>query len=72
MYQQKEITMKAKLGQYYYSPHRNWWGVWVYTHVSETGSCGSFVKDFPSIEEARKFVWAMNGWGQPKTALKMN
>lgn len=64
--------MKARLGQYYYSPHRNWWGVWQWTSVSETGACGSFVKDFPSIEEARKFVWAMNGWGQPKTTLKMN
>lgn len=64
--------MKAKLGQYFYAPHRDWWGVWVYTHVSETGSCGSFVEDFSTIEEARKFVWEKNGWGQPKTTLKMN
>ena len=64
--------MKAVLGQYYYKPHRNWWGVWVYIHVSETGACGSFVKDFSNIEEARAFVWEQNGWGTPKNKLKLN
>ena len=64
--------MKAVLGQYYYKPHRNWWGVWVYIHVSETGACGSFVKDFSNIEEARAFVWEQNGWETPKNKLKYN
>ena len=63
--------MKARLGQYYYSPHRNWWGVWQWTSVSETGAMGSFVKDFSDMEEARRYVWQMNGWGTPKSALKM-
>jgi hypothetical protein len=64
--------LKPQLGQYYFSPHRNWWGVWQYTSVSATGACGSFVKDFRDIEEAREFVWKANGWGTSKSALKMN
>ena len=28
-----------------------------------------FVKDFCTKEEAREYVWKMNGWGQPKTKL---
>ena len=69
MYQQKEITMKAILGQYYYSPHRRFWGVWQWTQVSENGSIGTFVGDFKSKEEAREYVWQMNGWSKPKTKL---
>lgn len=64
--------MKPQLGKYYYKLHRNFWGVWQYTSVSATGACGSFVKDFRDIEEAREFVWKANGWGTPKSALKMN
>ena len=64
--------MKAKPGQFYYQPHRNCWGVWVYTHVSKTGAMGSFIKDFTSLEEARVFVWKQNGWGTPKNKLKYN
>lgn len=56
MYQQKEITMKAILGQYYYSPHRRFWGVWQWTQVPENGSIGTFVGDFKSKEEAREYV----------------
>ena len=61
--------MKAVLGQYHYAPHRNSWGVWVWDYVSETGATGKFVKDFRSKEEAREFVWQMNGWGKPKNKL---
>ena len=61
--------MKTILGQYHYAPHRRNWGVWVWTSVTETGASGTFVKDFPSKEEAREYVWKMNGWGQPKTKL---
>ena len=63
------ITMKAILGQYYYAPHRRSFGVWQWTEVSETGACGTFIKDFRSKEEAREYVWQMNGWGKPKTKL---
>ena len=40
--------MKAVLGQYHYAPHRSFWGVWQWTEVSETGACGTFIKDFRS------------------------
>ncbi|MBO8466793.1 MAG: hypothetical protein IAB99_03405 [Bacteroidetes bacterium] len=62
---------QARVGQYFYGRHRGQFGVWVYTHVSEDGSasCGQFVRDFHAREDARTFVWEMNGWGTPKTAL---
>ena len=63
------ITMKEILGQYYYAPHRRSFGVWQWTEVSETGACGTFIKDFRSKEEAREYVWQMNGWGTPRTKL---
>lgn len=64
------ITMKAVLGQYHYAPHRSFWGVWQWTEVSDNGgACGTFIKDFRSREEAREFVWQMNGWGKPRTKL---
>lgn len=69
MYQEKQSTMKAILGQYHYAPHRNFWGVWQWISVSENGALGIFIKDFRSKEEAREFVWEMNGWGTPKNKL---
>ena len=48
--------MKAQIGQYFYAPHRNSWGVWQWDMVSENGSTGTFIKDFRSKEEAREFV----------------
>lgn len=61
--------MKAVLGQYHYAPHRCYWGVWQWTEVSENGACGTFIKDFRSKEEAREYVWQMNGWGKPLRKL---
>ena len=61
--------MKAVLGQYHYAPHRCYWGVWQWTEVSENGACGRFIKDFRSKEEAREYVWQMNGWGKPLRKL---
>ncbi|MBR2629906.1 MAG: hypothetical protein IKM12_02250 [Alistipes sp.] len=55
--------MKAILGQYYYAPHRRSYGVWQWDWVSEKGASGRFVKDFCTKEEAREYVWKMNGWG---------
>jgi hypothetical protein len=66
---EKEITMKTILGQYYYAPHRRSYGVWQWDWVSEKGASGRFVKNFCTKEEAREYVWKMNGWGQPKTKL---
>ena len=64
--------IQAKVGQYFYGRHRSSFGVWVYDWVSEDGSAssGQFVGDFHTREEAREYVWKMNGWGTPKTALK--
>ena len=62
--------MKAVLGQYHYAPHRYSYGVWIWTEVNENSASGTFVKDFNSREEARVFVWKMNGWGTPNTPLK--
>ena len=64
--------MKAILGQYYYAPHRRNFGVWQWDWVSEKGASGRFVKDFCTKEEAREYVWKMNGWGQPKTKLNQS
>ena len=58
--------MKAVLGQYYYAPHRNCWGVWQYDFVGDNCSSAKFIKDFHSKEDAREYVWQMNGWGKPK------
>ena len=69
MYQEKRITMKARLGQYYYAPLRNYWGVWQWTSVSETGAMGTKVTEFFDKEEAREYVWKMNGWGKPSKKL---
>ena len=69
MLSEKEMTMKAEVGKYYYAPHRRNFGVWQWTAVTETGASGTFVKDFQSKEAAKEYVWKMNGWGQPKTKL---
>ena len=61
--------MKAVLGQYHYAPHRSFWGVWQWTSVSERGAMGSKVKEFVDMEEARAYVWKMNGWGKPSKKL---
>jgi len=62
-------TFKAKVGQYFYGRHRNYFGVWIWEKVWENGASGKFVADFSSREEARTYVWKMNGWGTPETAL---
>lgn len=63
--------MKYKDGQYFYGPHRSQWGIWQYhdTKVSEQISYGNgtFIKDLPTKEEARREVYKLNGWGEPKT-----
>lgn len=59
--------MKRVLGQYYYALHRyNLWGVWQWDTVTENGGSANFIKDFDTKEEARTFVYEMNGWGKPK------
>lgn len=63
--------MKAKVGQYFYGRRRDSYGVWVYDFVSADGksSSGSLVCLFREREDARTFVWKMNGWGVPATSI---
>lgn len=64
-----DLRKTYKVGQYHYGRHRNSFGVWVCDFVSKESSSSSFVADFRTREEARAYVWQMNGWGIPKTAL---
>ena len=45
--------MKAVLGQYYYAPHRNCWGVWQYDFVGD--NCSS-EKSWQKDCRIKKFV----------------
>ena len=62
--------MNVKDGQYFYAPHRRSWGIWQYHEkkISDQVSVGSgtFIKDLPTREEARKEVYRLNGWSEPK------
>ena len=58
--------MKAKIGQYFFGRHRSLWGIWLYINVTETSSCGAFIKDVLTYEDAVREVYALNGWGKPK------
>ena len=44
-------------------------GNWSDGKQSERGAMGSKVKEFFDIEEAREYVWKMNGWGKPSKKL---
>lgn len=48
---------KLKEGQYFYMIHRRCWGVW-----QKTSRGNTHIADFPTMEEARKEVYRLNGW----------
>ena len=54
--------MIRKDGEYYYAPHRKSWGVWQNHNHGGGVSSGTFIKDFPTKELARIFVYGLNGW----------
>ena len=60
--------MNIKDGQYYYAPHRRQWGIWQYHEEKVSDQCsvgsGTFIKDCPTKEEARKEVYRLNGWNK--------
>ncbi|MDR2585895.1 MAG: hypothetical protein LBC84_06740 [Prevotellaceae bacterium] len=62
--------MKATLNQYHFGRHYNFWGIWQYTHVTETGSSSTHIKDVFSYEEAVIEVYRHNGWGTPKSVKR--
>ena len=64
-----DFRKTCKVGQYHYGRHRSSFGVWVYDFVSKDSASASFVADFRTREEARAYVWKMNGWGMPQKAL---
>lgn len=66
-----DFRKTCKVGQYHYGRHRSSFGVWVYDSVSKNAASASFVADFRTREEARAYVWKMNGWGTPRTALSI-
>ena len=58
--------MKAQVGLYKFGRHRNWWGIWQYDSVTDTGTSARFIKDVRTYEEAVREVYRLNGWGEPK------
>lgn len=56
----------AKVGQCFYAPHRSAFGVWTWNRIEEGFASGTFVMDFNTREEARNYVFAMNGWTQKR------
>ena len=56
--------MNVKDGQYYYAPHRRQWGIWQYHDLGNGNASGTFIKDCPTKEEARKEVYRLNGWSR--------
>ena len=58
--------MKAQVGLYKFGRHRNWWGIWQYDSVTDTGTSARFIKDVRTYEEAVTEVYRLNGWGEPK------
>ena len=59
-----------KVGQYQYDRRGRGWKIYQVDSVSENGyssrSTGEFFSD---IEDARRRVWQLNGWGTPKNKL---
>lgn len=53
---------RCKVGQYSYGPHYRCTGVWKCTYNDGSRSTGEFVCDFSTKEEAKKYVYKMNGW----------
>ena len=62
--------MKAQVGLYKFGRHRNWWGIWQYDSVTDTGTSARFIKDVRTYEEAVTEVYRLNGWGEPKQIRK--
>ena len=59
--------MKPQLNHYHFGRHRNQWGIWQYTTVTETGSSSTHIMDVDSYGEAVVEVYRLNGWGTPKS-----
>lgn len=54
--------MQVKDGQYYYAHHRSQWGIWQNKELSDGYGTGTFIKDCPTKEEAKREVYRLNNW----------
>lgn len=64
--------MRATVGTYHFSKHRSVWGIYVYDTVREDGfTTAKFVKDVCTYEDAVREVYALNGWGEPKSIKRV-
>ena len=54
--------VNASEGQYYYARHRSMWGVWRAGKEINGFRDDDFIKDFVNKEDARKYVYQLNGW----------
>ena len=54
--------MNIKEGQYFYQRHRNMWGVWKQGKEVNGVIQSQFISDFSTEQQAKKFVYRMNGW----------
>ena len=60
--------MTAKVGTYHFGRHRSNWGIYMWDVVREDGFATSkFIKDVFTYEEAVREIYALNGWGEPKS-----
>lgn len=57
--------MKAKVGQYYYTPYGRGFRIYRYVHVTDMAAIASPVSEEPYFtdrEAARRRVYELNGW----------
>lgn len=62
--------MKAKIGLYYVARHKESWGIFQYTNITENSTYSDHVEDYPYFEEAIKKSFNLNGWKEPNTIIK--
>ena len=55
-----------KVGQYHYAKHHKNIGIWVCVLATENKTSHEFVKDVKTWDEAKEYVYKMNGWNIKK------
>ena len=58
--------MEMKVGQYHYAKHHKNIGIWVCVLATENKTSHEFVKDVKTWDEAKEYVYKMNGWNIKK------
>lgn len=57
---------EVKEGQYYYARHKRSWGVWKKDKPVNGVSVAQFISDFATEQQAKQFVYKMNGYTMKK------